>query len=87
MSPAVTPQKGMCRSKALVYVIDGEKGKKTGKQKKTVGVCLCVCVIVEQLRFSQGHPLSYDIHGARPSLSDGHSPSAPTDKNGYFMCS
>lgn len=35
------------------------------------------------LRLSQGHPLTYDIHGARLSLSLGRSPSAPADKTGY----
>lgn len=37
------------------------------------------------LRFSQGHPLTSDIHGASLSLSLGRSPSAPTDKTGNFM--
>lgn len=55
---------------------------RTEKDKK------CVFLMVEpQLRFSQGHPLTSDIHGARLSLSLGRSPSAPTDKTGYLLCS
>lgn len=35
------------------------------------------------LRLSQGHPLTYDIHGVRLILSLGCSPSAPADKTDY----
>lgn len=94
MSPAVTLHTGMCRSKAVCeYVF--ERGKRqneeietysterqTGKDRK------CIFHMVEpKLRFSQGHPLTYDIHGARLSLSLGRSPSAPADKTSYFACS
>lgn len=44
MSPAVTLHPGMCRSKAVVYVIDRERGKKTETYRKRNGKGQKVCV-------------------------------------------
>lgn len=84
MSPAVILHTGMCRSEALfVKACERETYRWSYRQKRTESVFLTV---EPQLRFSQGHPLTSDIHGARLSLSLGRFPSAPTDKTGYFMC-
>lgn len=69
-----------------MYECACESGRNIDIHRKTERNSLFLMVEL-QLRFSQGHPLTYDIHGARLSLSLGRSPSAPTDKTGYFMSS
>lgn len=88
MSPAVTLHTGMCRSKAVcVCVRDREVKRQRYTERQREKDRECVFPMVEvQLSFSQGHPLTYDIHGARLNLSLGRSPSALTDKDGFFMC-
>lgn len=65
-------------------VIDRARLRHTGMEED--GKCV-FSVAERRLSLSQGHPLSCDIHGARQRLSVGHSPSAPADKSGRFMCS
>lgn len=85
--PAVTLHPGMCRSKAVcVRERDSQKDIHTKSQREKDRKFVFLMVEL-QLRFSQGHSLTYDIHGARLSLSLGRSPSAPTDKTRNFMCS
>lgn len=64
---------------------DGQRKSETYGEEED-GKCV-FCVAERRMSFSQGHPLSCDIHGARQSLSVGHSPSAPADKSGHSMCS
>ena len=85
MSPAVAVHAGMCRSKSER---GGQKDRDIQEDRQGEKDRKCVFLVVKsQLRCGQGHPLTYDIHGARLSLSLGRSPSARTDKTGYFMCS
>lgn len=65
LSPAVTLRKGMCRSEAIVCVCDRQSKTETyGDEEERK----CVfCGAERWLSFSQGHPLSCDIHGASQS--------------------
>lgn len=64
------------------------EAEKTETYRKTDGKGQKVCVfLIVEPQLSQGHPLTYDMHGARLRLSLGRSPSAPTDKTSYFLCS
>lgn len=84
MSPAVALRTGMCRSMA-VCACQRERGREKNPGCKQRTATVCFLMAEQYLRCSQGHPLTYDIHGARLSLSLGRSPSARTDKTGYSV--